>query len=374
MLAAELRLQGASVIVLEAMAVPSPHARAFGLYAQHRDDGAARPAAAPGSRGRAGTAVRRGDLFAAGRPVLLDLTDDPAVRKEASGWTGRVDVVTARPVAPHDRDFTGPLLARPDGYVAWAGAAGLRGAWKTGLASQFSDPSGTAAAGKITQRDSAPGCPAPEADLTEDNQPRRDTPARQEWPSAGQERPLRADARRNRDSVLEAAFAAFAAEGLSVPVHEIARRAGVGTGTVSRHFPTKESLFAAVFMNRAESLVRLARRLAEADRAGEALFEFFAALVAEGAANRGLADALTGTGFDIKAAVSGPDRDVTGAMASLLARAQQAGAVRPDVDVDDVLALATGCLARHRGTDDPAARERLVAVVCTGLRRQAPSS
>ena len=60
---------------------------------------------------------------------------------------------------------------------------------------------------------------------------------------AGPDRPLRADARRNRQRVLEVAFAVFAAEGLAVPVHEIARRAGVGTGTVSRHSPTKEALF-----------------------------------------------------------------------------------------------------------------------------------
>jgi hypothetical protein len=70
--------------------------------------------------------ARARDLFATGRPVLLDLTDDQAVRKVASGWAGRVDVVSGRPVAPHDRDFTGPLLVRPDGYIAWAGAAGLR--------------------------------------------------------------------------------------------------------------------------------------------------------------------------------------------------------------------------------------------------------
>lgn len=181
-------------------------------------------------------------------------------------------------------------------------------------------------------------------------------------------RPLRADARRNRDQVLEAAFAAFASEGLSVPVHEIARRAGVGTGTVSRHFPTKESLFAAVFVSRVEWLVSLARELGEADQPGEAFFEFFAALVAEGAANHGLAEALTGAGFDIKAAVSGPERDVTGAMADLLARAQQGGDVRPGIDVADVLALVAGCLARQPDPGSPAARDRLVAVVCAGLR------
>ncbi len=151
-----------------------------------------------------------------------------------------------------------------------------------------------------------------------------------------------------------------------MPVHEIARRAGVGTGTVSRHFPTKESLFAAVFVSRVEWLVSLARQLSEAADAGDAFFEFFTALVAEAAANHGLAEALAGAGFDIKAAVSGPERDVSGAMAGLLAAAQQAGAVRADVDADDVLALVTGCLARQRATR--AARDRLVAVVCAGLR------
>jgi AcrR family transcriptional regulator len=195
-----------------------------------------------------------------------------------------------------------------------------------------------------------------------------------ELSGSGKPRPLRADARRNRDQVLEAAFAAFASEGLSVPVHEIARRAGVGTGTVSRHFPTKESLFAAVFVSRVEWLVSLARELGGADEPGDAFFGFFAALVAEGTANQGLAEALTGAGFDIKAAVSGPGRDVTAAMAGLLARAQQAGDVRPGIDVADVLALVAGCLARQPEPGDPAARDRLVAVVCAGLRREAPGS
>jgi AcrR family transcriptional regulator len=80
--------------------------------------------------------------------------------------------------------------------------------------------------------------------------------------------------------VLQAAFAAFAAEGLSVPVHEIARRAGVGTGTVSRHFPTKEALFEAVFMSRAERLAGMARMLKGAADAGDAFFDFFGAIVA----------------------------------------------------------------------------------------------
>jgi AcrR family transcriptional regulator len=183
----------------------------------------------------------------------------------------------------------------------------------------------------------------------------------------GRRRPLRADALRNRERVLEVAFAAFAAEGLSVPVHEIARRAGVGTGTVSRHFPTKEALFEAVFVSRVELLVAMARQLSEADDAGAAFFGFFASLVSEGAANRGLADALTGAGFDIKTAASGPEHDVMGALSGLLARAQQAGSVRPDIDTADVIALVTGCLARESDPQVPAARDRMISVIRDGL-------
>ena len=117
-----------------------------------------------------------------------------------------------------------------------------------------------------------------------------------------------------------------------------------------------------MFVSRVEWLVSLARQLSEAADAGDAFFEFFTALVAEAAANHGLAEALTGAGFDIKAAVSGPERDVSGAMAGLLAAAQQAGAVRADVDADDVLALVDrlpGPAAGHQGRAGPLGRRRL---------------
>lgn len=179
-------------------------------------------------------------------------------------------------------------------------------------------------------------------------------------------RSLRADARRNRSRVLEAAIAAFAAEGLSVPVHEIARRAGVGTGTVSRHFPTKESLFLAIVNSVAERLVERARQLAATEEPATALVEFLVAMVEEGAANRALSDAFVGAGFDVETAASGADFDVIGALGDLLVRAQRAGAVRSDVDTADLKALLVGCLAR--GRDDAAARARMVAIVSRGLR------
>lgn len=179
---------------------------------------------------------------------------------------------------------------------------------------------------------------------------------------------VRADARRNRARVLQVAIDAFASEGLSVPVHEIARRAGVGTGTVSRHFPTKEALFQAIVSSIAQQLVERARHLSATEDPGAAFFGFFTAMVEEGATNRGLADAFAGVGFDVEAAASAADHDVMGALRDLLGRAQRAGAVRADVDAADVKALMVGCLARERPTADAHARARMVAVVCEGLR------
>jgi AcrR family transcriptional regulator len=108
----------------------------------------------------------------------------------------------------------------------------------------------------------------------------------------------RADAQRNRALVLQVAAEVFATEGLSVPVHEIARRAGVGTGTVSRHFPTKEELFAAILLDRMKQLTEQADALADTRDAATAFFAFFATLVHEGAAHRGLAEALDRLGLD----------------------------------------------------------------------------
>ena len=182
------------------------------------------------------------------------------------------------------------------------------------------------------------------------------------------EQPLRADARRNRARILEVAVEAFAAEGLSVPVQEIARRAGVGTGTVSRHFPTKEALFQAILLIRARWLIAEADRLARSEEPGTAFFEFFALVVEEGAANRGLAEALTGAGFNFDAAALSEGVDIMGTLGGLLARAQQAGAVSGDIDTSDVKALIAGCLARTSGTADTAARDRMVRIACQGLR------
>src|ERR1700692_3315428 len=103
-------------------------------------------------------------------------------------------------------------------------------------------------------------------------------------------KPLRADAARNRARVLETAYQTFAAEGLSVPIDEIARRAGVGAGTVYRHFPAKEDLVEAVIADQMQRIIDGGHALLEADKPGEALFTFLRAAVEWSATNRGLVD------------------------------------------------------------------------------------
>ena len=101
------------------------------------------------------------------------------------------------------------------------------------------------------------------------------------------DRPLRADAARNRARVLEVAYDTFAAEGLSVPIDEIARRAGVGAGTVYRHFPTKDDLFRAVVEDRIRRIVDEGSRPAAATDPGTALFTFLRSMVLQwGATDR----------------------------------------------------------------------------------------
>ena len=183
---------------------------------------------------------------------------------------------------------------------------------------------------------------------------------------------LRADAQRNRARVLEVAAEVFAAEGLSVPVHEIARRAGVGAGTVYRHFPTKEALFAAIAADRVAEHVAHARELAEQLPPGPAFFAFLDWTAGQAGADQGLMEALAGTGFDLATVVPEAERDWLAAFEDLLTAAQRAGSVRADLDIADVKALLLGYQAMLRYRADPAATARLTAMIHAGL--QPPAS
>jgi AcrR family transcriptional regulator len=181
-------------------------------------------------------------------------------------------------------------------------------------------------------------------------------------------RPLRADARRNRERILAAATAAFAADGLSVPLDEIARQAGVGPGTLYRHFPAKEALWEAVLLDRLERLAAEAEELHLASDPGEALLGFIDRLVAEAAPKRDLADALASAGADVSATLAGTAGRLREAIGALLAAAQRSGPVRGDIGLAELMALLSGILFALRGRPgDQPDPQRVAAVLRDGL-------
>lgn len=180
------------------------------------------------------------------------------------------------------------------------------------------------------------------------------------------ERSLRADARRNVQKVLDAAEALFASEGLAVPIDTIAARAGVGVGTVYRHFPTKEVLFRAVVASHLEKLVAKAQELADSLQPMEALFTFMREVVKSAAKKRDLHDQMARAGLceiDVEADIKAR---LTQAFATLLARAQAAGEVRPDVTGEDVTGLLMGACLVGGGASEPS--PAMLRVVFDGLR------
>lgn len=181
------------------------------------------------------------------------------------------------------------------------------------------------------------------------------------------EKPLRADARRNRARVLEAAESVFDEQGPSASTEEIARAAGVGIGTVFRHFPTKEDLLAAIMKARLEQVFADADRLAAEGDPAAAFFDFFGQLVAEAARKKTVVDLLVRSGVDFQADKPiGGLRDVVG---RLLHSAQSAGVVRTDVELPEVMALLTGtCQAALSGGWDQRLRDRTLAIIFAGLR------
>ncbi|MET8165814.1 TetR/AcrR family transcriptional regulator (plasmid) [Streptomyces sp. NBC_00080] len=186
-------------------------------------------------------------------------------------------------------------------------------------------------------------------------------------------RPLRADARRNRDRLLEVARGAFAAEGVSVPLDEIARRAGVGPGTLYRHFPTKESLLEAVVRERVRRLVDHAQALRHDEDPAAALFALLDQVVEDAAAKADLVDTLAGAGVEIRTALATDVTRLHAEIGHLLIRAQDSGAVRGDIGIADLMTVLGGVLYALRHLGAGATREHVVAILYDGLRTGAPA-
>ncbi len=185
-------------------------------------------------------------------------------------------------------------------------------------------------------------------------------------------RPLRADALRNRARLLEAAESVFAAEGISVPVDLIAERAGVGVGTLYRHFPTKEKLFEAILIARLVDIAADARARIDAEDPGAAFFAFLRHLVEESASKRDLIQALLGAGVEIELAAGPAKRDLEAAVSELLEVAQKAGAVRADVTPAVVISLIGATCIACEQAPVTALPGDLLSIVCDGLRPRTP--
>jgi len=178
-------------------------------------------------------------------------------------------------------------------------------------------------------------------------------------------RPKRADARRNYDKLIAAAREAFTERDRSASLEDIARRAGVGIGTLYRHFPARADLIEAVYVEEVEALCRSADDLRDAPP-WDALVAWLHRFIAYVATKQALAEELF--------AVADRDSDVFRACRvafytagePLLRRAQEAGAVRPDVSVDDVVKMVGG-IAKIQGADQDTI-ERILSVALDGLR------
>jgi len=186
---------------------------------------------------------------------------------------------------------------------------------------------------------------------------------------ANSERPLRRDAERNRQRILEAAGAAFAEDGLSVTLDEIARRAGVGVGTIYRRFPDKEQLIDALFETRMNEFAAEAEAALRADDAWTGLVCFLERATEQHACDRGFKEvALSGThGLERV----GRARELMFPLVSrLVARAQTEGSLRADVDPTDIplLQIMLGSLSECARDVDPEAWRRYLGIITDGLR------
>ncbi|WP_315735954.1 TetR/AcrR family transcriptional regulator [Bradyrhizobium sp. SZCCHNR1093] len=185
-----------------------------------------------------------------------------------------------------------------------------------------------------------------------------------------QERPRkpRADAQRNRERVLEAAKAVFSAGGAEASLEAVARQAGVGIGTLYRHFPTREDLFEAVYRREVEQLSELAEALKSEPSPVEALRRWLRSTVQFVATKKGMMAALAivmNANSELAAYSHG---HLTRAIGALLSRAVQAGEIRSDISADDVLRALIGMCYMHDQTGWQQSVLRLLDVFVDGLR------
>jgi AcrR family transcriptional regulator len=204
---------------------------------------------------------------------------------------------------------------------------------------------------------------SPELKLSSERADRVEKPAPSETPKR-----LRVDARRNRDKLIETAAAAFAEHGVDASLEDIARRAGVGIGTLYRHFPTREHLVEVVYRREVEGLCAAADELARQHPPDIALEQWMQRFVDYIATKRGLAKSLRillATNSTLFSDMSGR---VTLALRRLVEAAVANGSIRGDIDSADVLQALSGIYSAPDTKDWRDRSRRLVSLLMDGLR------
>ncbi len=185
-------------------------------------------------------------------------------------------------------------------------------------------------------------------------------------------RPLRADAVRNRDKLLDVAVRAFTEDGVDVPLETIAARAGVGVGTFYRHFPNRNALVEAVYRHEVQRLCDSPPDLLAEHAPDVALQQWMERFVEYAAAKRGMSEALTSCVASGLPLFANTRSRMLAALGVLIDAAVADGSIRPDADAEDVLRAMGGI---WQMTDGPQWRDqarRLVALLMDGLRYGAP--
>ena len=182
---------------------------------------------------------------------------------------------------------------------------------------------------------------------------------------------LRADARRNRERLVCTARAVYREQGLEAPLDEIARRAEVGRGTLYRHFPTRDDLITAVFLERMAENVATAERALQLEDPWQGFAEYVRETCRVQAADRGMSDLI---------AIGHPNRELRAlrsraynGFTKLIDRAKANGSLRPDFSPEDLilLTMAAGGISRHTGLSAAPATDRFIALALDGLRAEA---
>ena len=185
---------------------------------------------------------------------------------------------------------------------------------------------------------------------------------------ASASKPLRADAQRNRDKLVEVAAQTFAADGVDASLEEIAKRAGVGIGTLYRHFPTREHLVEVVYRREVEGLCHAAEELTREHPADVALELWMQRFVDYIATKRGLATSLRLLLTTNSTLFSDTSGRVSGAMRNLIEAAAAAGKIRADVDASDVMHALGGIYSAPNTPEWRDRSGRLVKLLMDGLR------